>query len=237
MSEMEGKRILVTSAGVYMGPPIVKKFRDLGGEVMTSESPLLDQSSVDALVSEVGAIDILIANLAGTPQIAPVDEITDENWFALCDGLLHSLMRLLRAFLPQMKAQGAGKIVAITSASGIRTVPHIASYSTMRTAQNALIRTAAVEAAPHNVQINAIAQNYVASETYFPDELISNPAFLEQVKSVLPTGRVAPGEATADLAAFLASEKNTHIIGHCVPFSGGWDIQSNVGFDPNSLVR
>jgi 2-keto-3-deoxy-L-fuconate dehydrogenase len=235
MSTLNGKRVVVTCADIYMGPAVSERFRELGAEVLTSESSLLDQVNVDSLLEEAGEVDILIANLAGTPHIASVDEIEDDDWFTLCDRLLHPLMRLLRAFLPQMKARRAGKIVAITSAAGLRTVPEMASYSTMRAAQNSLIRTAAVEAAPFNVQINAIAQNYVASETYFPEELINNPEFIKQVSSVLPTQRIAAGSATADLAAFLASDANTHIVGHAVPFAGGWDVMSDFGWDPRAL--
>lgn len=222
MTEFQGKRVLVTYANRYMGPAAAMRFRELGADVIASESPLLDQQSADELVEQAGEVDILIANFAQTPRVSLAEDIKDEDWFALCDSLVHPLMRVVRAFLPQMKARRSGKIIGITSAAPLRAIPTAAAYSTMRGAQNAFIRTVGIEVAPYNVQVNAIGQNYVENDTYYPDELIRTDAFQQQLKALVPTQRVASGYETANLAAFLASEDNTHIVGQIIPFAGGW---------------
>jgi 2-keto-3-deoxy-L-fuconate dehydrogenase len=222
MFDMKGKKVVVTDAKDYMGPAMVKRFTELGAEVIACETLLRDQKSVDDLVARAGEIDILIANFNQTPRVSMAEDIKDEDWFLLCDSLVHPLMRVVRAFLPQMKARKSGKIVAVTSASALRAIPTASAYTTMRGAQNAFIQTVGGEVAPFNVQVNAIAQNYVENETYYPAAVIKTEEFQDQLKQIVPTQKVAAGSASADLAVYLASDSNVHIVGQVIPFAGGW---------------
>lgn len=88
-------------------------------------------------------------------------------------------MRLVRASAPLMIERRSGSIVAITSSSPLRRMrPHGISYVTARAAQNAFVRSAGHELAGHGVRLNAIAQNFVANETYYPPELMENERFM-----------------------------------------------------------
>lgn len=222
MSQLTGKKVVVTNATGFMGPAIVKRFRELGAEVYASGSRLQDQQSVDELVAEAVETDILIANFNQTPRVCYAEDIQDEDWFTLCNSFVHPLMRVVRAFLPQMKERRSGKIIGLQSAAPLRGIPTAASYCTMRGAQNAFIRAVGLEAAHYNVQVNAIAQNYVENDTYYPKELIHSEAFQEQLKTLVPTQKVADGVETAELAAYLASDYCTHMVGQVLPFAGGW---------------
>lgn len=91
-----------------------------------------------------------------------------------------------------------------------------------RGAQNSFVRTAGLEFAPANVQINAIAQNYVSNPVYYPDELVASTRFQKHLERNVPTRRIARQEEQAELALFLASDKSDFIVGQVMPFAGGW---------------
>lgn len=222
MMKFEGKTVLVTTANRYMGPAIVTRFAEEGANVIGSDDRLLDQASVNELAQSAGDIDILIANFAEPPRTAPVDKISDEDWFKLFDTLVHPLMRTVRAFSKGMKERGKGKIIAVTSAAPLRGIPNTAGYCAARGAQNAFIRAVGVELAKTNIQVNAIAQNYVSNDTYYPDEFVANEKFQAHLKEFVPTKKVADSEETAELALYLASDKCTHLVGQVIPFAGGW---------------
>lgn len=218
----ENKKVLVTTANRYMGPDVAKRFEEEGAKVIRSDNRLLDQNSVDELVAEVGDIDILIANFSEPPRSSSVDKIADEDWYILFDTLVHPLMRVSRAFATKMKAQGHGKIVAVTSAAPLRGIPNTSGYCAARGAQNAFVRAIGLELAKSNVQVNAIAQNYISNDTYYPDDFVENEKFKQHLNGFVPTKKVADGEETAELALYLASERCTHMVGQVVPFAGGW---------------
>lgn len=216
------KRVLITCTDQYMGPAIEALFRQEGAELTTSSDPLLDQSSVDALVSESGDLDVLVANLAEPPRSASVDRIDDNDWQVLFDKLVHPLMRIVRAVTPGMKERGGGKIVAVTSAAPLRGIPNNSAYCAARGAQNAFVRAAGLELAKFNIQFNAIAQNYVRNDTYYPESLFQNEKFLQNVQQFVPSKRVAESSETAEMALFLVSDGCSHLVGQIIPFAGGW---------------
>ena len=220
--KLENKKVLVTTANRYMGPAIATRFEEEGATVFRSDNRLLDQASVDEVAASVGDIDILIANFAEPPRTAPVDNISDDDWFLLFDTLVHPLMRSVRKFAENMKERKSGKIIAVTSAAPLRGIPNASGYCAARGAQNAFVRAVGLELAKVNVQVNAIAQNYVSNDTYYSDEFVKNEKFLEHLKIHVPTKKVADAEETAELALYLASDRCTHIVGQVIPFSGGW---------------
>jgi 2-keto-3-deoxy-L-fuconate dehydrogenase len=72
------------------------------------------------------------------------------------------------------------------------------------------------------VQINAIAQNYVENNTYFTEEMLADENLLARMKNAVPSGRLAKGSESAELALFLASDKSDFLVGQVIPFAGGW---------------
>ena len=91
-------------------------------------------------------------------------------------------------------------------------------YVTARGATNALTVSLAQELGRDNIQVNAIAPNYVESPTYFPPELVSDPATLAKMTRNIPLKRLGKPEEVAALVAFYASDKSDFITGHVVPF-------------------
>jgi 2-keto-3-deoxy-L-fuconate dehydrogenase len=205
-----------------MGPAIEALFSSEGAQLIADVSDLRQPAAVETLVRNAGAIDVLIANLAHPPCPASVERIEDGDWSSLFETLVDPLMRLIRAVAPAMIARKHGKIVAITSAAPLRGIPNHAAYCAARGAQNAFVRAAGLELAPHNVQLNAVAQNYVQNESYFPSELLTTERFQKHLTRNVPLGRAAHGWESAELALFLASGKSDFMVGQVVPFAGGW---------------
>ncbi len=80
----------------------------------------------------------------------------------------------------------------------------------------------APELAKFNIQVNAIAQNYVRNNTYYPDDLLEQDKFNKHLQQMVPSKRVAESRETAELALYLAGPHSTHMVGQILPFAGGW---------------
>ena len=225
-NRLENKTVLVTQATDYMGPAITKLFESEGALVSAVDGFVPFDESFETFAEPHKNADIVIANLAFDPTNSPVADITDEGWQRLFDVMVHPLMSIIRYFGPRMADRGFGKIVAVTSAAPLRGIAGSSAYCAARGAQNAFIKASGIEFAKHNVQINAVAQNYVSNPAYFPDELVESERFQKHLSRNVPIGRVARSEESAELALFLASDKSDFIVGQVVPFSGGWAINA-----------
>lgn len=219
---MAERTALITCVDRYMGKAIKEKFETQGIKVLTGEYPMASQEECEALVKSAGQVDILVANLAEPPMTGPVQNIDNSDWNKLFDSLVHPLMYLVRAAIPQMVERKSGKIIAITSAAPLRGIPNNAAYCAARGAQNGFIKAVGLELARSNIQVNAIAQNYINNNTYYPDDILDNEKFLDHVKRNVPTNQVGKAEETAELAAYLASENCKHMVGQLIPLAGGW---------------
>lgn len=222
-SRLLGRRVLVTSADTYMGPPIVELFRAEGAHVVADADPLTAPEAPAELVARSEPLDIVIANLDLPAYGAKAVDIDDDAWFAGFDTMVHPLMRLVRAVAPAMIEAGSGSIVAITSSSPLRRMsPQAISYVTARGAQNAFVRSAGHDLARHGVRLNAIAQNFVKNDTYYPPTIQTNERFIAKMNQEVPARRLGEPSETAELALFLASEASSFIYGQIVSQDGGW---------------
>ena len=101
----------------------------------------------------------------------------------------------------------------------------VTEQSAARGAQLAYAQALGVEVAPHNVQVNLIAQNFVDNPTYFPPEVQANPRFQERLKREVPLGRLVGAEEDAEFAAYLCSAGADCFVGQVFPISGGWAMR------------
>ena len=166
--------------------------------------------------------DVLIANLAISAPTTPAAEVTNSEWGNVFNALVHPLPRLVRAVLPQMMARASGKIIVIGSASALRGMKLTSTYSAARGAQIAYVQALGVEVAKHNIQVNAIAQNFVDNPSYFPEEIQANPKFQDRLKREVPLGRLVSASEDASFVAYLCSEAANCFVGQVFPVCGGW---------------
>ncbi|MEO7253797.1 MAG: SDR family NAD(P)-dependent oxidoreductase, partial [Casimicrobium sp.] len=132
---LTGKRILVTQADEFMGPMLCEVLAEHGADVIRSTVPLIASGAADAVVRDVGAIDILIANLAYAAPTSLAVEATDAEWTETFAALVDPLPRLFRAILPMMIERRSGKILVMGSASALRGMKRASTYSAARGAQ------------------------------------------------------------------------------------------------------
>jgi 2-keto-3-deoxy-L-fuconate dehydrogenase len=201
-----GKRALITHADAFMGP------------ALCADAPT-------AIVAKAGHIDILVANLAIQAPTTTATDVSENEWNDTFAALVHPLPRLFRAVLPSMIERRAGKILVMGSASALRGMKRASTYSAARGAQLAYVQSVGVEVAIHNVQVNAVAQNFVDNPTYFPPDVQANPKFQERLKREVPLGRLVSADEDAEFAAYLCSEAANCFVGQVFPVCGGWVVR------------
>jgi 2-keto-3-deoxy-L-fuconate dehydrogenase len=225
MLNLSNKRILVTQANDFMGPAICDELRASGADVIADDRMPAAPQDARAIIDQAGQFDALVINLALPAPSTPVSQIDEDEWQYVFDVMVHPLPRLVRAAIPVMKTRGGGKIIVMGSASALRGMKRTASYSAARGAQLAYVQAAGVELAQDNIQLNAIAQNFVENPTYFPPEVQADPRFQARLKREVPLGRLVKAEEDAKFVAYLCSEAANCFVGQVFPMSGGWAVR------------
>ncbi len=229
---LKEKVIVITHADHFVGPVTSQVLASHGATVICHGGGAQEgvhhaqAQSPEDLIAEVieahGRIDALICNDAFPAERAPVDEAAPEQMRNALEALVEWPFRLIGQTIPHMKAAGKGKIIMVTSAAPIRGLANYAIYATARGAGNSMVKSLSLELARHNIQINAIAPNYIENPTYFPPELLANETAMAKMLSNIPAKRLGKPEEVAETIAFFASEKCGYITGHVLPISGGW---------------
>jgi len=219
---LRDKRVLVTQAGEFMGPVLCEVLAALGATVVADTRSLVNPDAPAAALAEAGLIDVLIANLALPAPQTEATAVTEQEWQDTFAALVDPLPRLCKAALPAMIARRRGKVVVMGSATALRGQRRTSTYSAARGAQLAWVRAVGAEVAPHNVQVNLIAQNFVENPMYYPAEVQALEAFQQRLKREVPAGRLATPQEDALFAVFLASSEVNFIAGQGIAFSGGW---------------
>lgn len=219
---LTGRRILITQADDFMGPTLCEVLAEHGADIVASRAPLSEPTAPASIVASAGPIDVLIANLALPAPSTPALEVSDTEWREVFAALVDPLPRLLQAVLPGMVERGRGKVIVIGSASALRGMRRASTYSAARGAQLSYVQAVGVEFAHQNIQVNAIAQNFVDNPTYFPAEVQVNPRFQERLKREVPLGRLVSAREDAEFVAYLCSEAANCFVGQVFPVCGGW---------------
>lgn len=219
------RRVLITQATEFMGPVLCEVFAEQGAGVIASAEPLAPPAAAASVVQDAGEFDVLVANLAHLAPTTPATEVGEQEWRDVFAALVDPLPRLVAAAAPAMLRRRAGKILVIGSAAALRGMKRASTYSAARGAQLAYVQAVGVEFAPHNVQVNAIAQNFVDNPTYFPAEVQANPRFQERLAREVPLGRLVSAREDALFAAYLCSRAADCFVGQVFPLSGGWAVR------------
>ena len=216
------KRALITHADKFMGPVLCEVFREKGAEVIGDTQSLVESKEVAQVIHDAGVLDILVVNLAIAAPATPAVEVTDKEWQDTFAALVNPLPQLCRAVLPQMIERQSGKILVMGSASALRGMKRTSTYSAARAAQLGYVQAVGVEVARHNIQVNAIAQNFVDNDLYFPPQIQKDERFKARLQREVPLGRLVSAKEDAEFAAYLCSDSADCFVGQVFPVSGGW---------------
>ena len=166
-------------------------------------------------LAEHGHIDALINN-AGLGGTANIVDMTDEQWHTVLDVTLTGTFRCMRAALRHMMTRGAGSIVNNASVLGWRAQAGQAHYAAAKAGVMALTRSAAVEAAPGGVRVNAVAPS-LAMHPFL--EKVTSKELLAELTQREAFGRAAEPWEVANVMVFLASDYASYMTGEIVSVS------------------
>ena len=173
------------------------------------------QAMVDGTIEAHGRLDVLVNN-AGLGGTADLVDMTDEQWDRVLDITLTGTMRCMRATLRHMYAAGAGVIVNNASVLGWRAQAGQAHYAAAKAGVMALTRSAAIEAAPHGVRVNAVAPS-LAMHAFLAK--VTTDELLDELTQREAFGRAAEPWEIATVIAFIASDYSTYMTGEVVSVS------------------
>lgn len=173
------------------------------------------QELVDRVVTECGRVDVVVNN-AGILRDRLVWKLTDEDWDDVLDVHLGGTFRLTRAVVPHMRQHGFGRVINVTSYTGLHGNTGQANYAAAKAGIVGFTKTTAKELAPFGITVNAISPN---AET----RMIASipPEKRAELEAGIPMRRFADASEMAAATAFLASEEAGYITGVVLPVDGG----------------
>lgn len=242
---LEGKSVLVTAAaGTGIGFACAKRCAEEGARVTISDiherrlgeaadsleqstgvrptsilCNVTDEAAVQHLFNEANkannGIDVVVNNagLGGTAELA---DMSDEQWHNVIDVTLNGTMRCTRAAIRHMQTQGGGVIINNASVIGWRAQKGQSHYAAAKAGVMALTRCSALEAAPFNIRINAVAPS-LAMHPHLSK--VTSDELLAQLTAQEAFGRAAEPWEVANVIVFLASEYSSYMTGEIVSVS------------------
>jgi 2-deoxy-D-gluconate 3-dehydrogenase len=193
-----------------------------GRRVLVVPTDVALYTEVDALiqrtVGELGRLDVVVNN-AGVAKVAPLVEMTSEDWRRMLDVNLTGVFNGCRAAAPHLIAQKSGKVINVASVLGQVGLPGYTIYGATKGGVIALTRALGVEWARHNVQVNAIAPGWF--ETDMTHEAFANPRINERLTRDIPARRIGRPEEIGPLAVYLASASSDFMTGQTLFLDGG----------------
>ncbi|AZI87902.1 2-dehydro-3-deoxy-D-gluconate 5-dehydrogenase KduD [Kosakonia sp. CCTCC M2018092] len=177
-------------------------------------------SIVDEAVAKMGHLDILINN-AGTIRRCDAIDFSEKDWDEVMDLNLKSLFFLSQAVARQFIAQrSGGKIINIASMLSYQGGIRVPSYTASKSGVMGLTRLLANEWAKHNINVNAIAPGYMATNN--TQQLREDAERNQEILDRIPAGRWGTPEDLQGAAVFLASSAADYINGYTLAVDGGW---------------
>jgi NAD(P)-dependent dehydrogenase (short-subunit alcohol dehydrogenase family) len=206
----------------FVDPDAARNFetRHGGAVALKGQTPA---AIADELIATGASPDAVIHNDVHPNTPRPIGEIPTELLQAAFDALLRFPFELTQRLLPAVKAKGGGRFVFVTSARCRQPEPGFAVATTIRAATTAFALALAREGAPHGIQVNVVAPNYLYSEAYYPRaRFVDDPAGRAQIAAKVPMGRLGTPEEIGELVGFLASGRSPFVTGQVIDFTGGW---------------
>jgi len=191
--------------------------RALQRDLSTTEAA---QQLVSSAISAFGRLDILVANHGiWAPEDAPIDRMSDEQWHRTIAVNLDSVFSLVKHSVAQMKKQGGGHIVLVSSTAGQRGEAFHCDYAASKGALISMVKGLSTELARDHIYINAVAPGWV--DTDMSASVLSDPSTRDKIFRGIPLGRVGTPDEVAGPILFLCTPYAGFITGEVFNVNGG----------------
>jgi 3-oxoacyl-[acyl-carrier protein] reductase len=230
----EGCKVAISARGKEALDQAAKEIKGRGAECLGVQADMAVPSDVEKLVKSTidafGRVDMLVNNVGGSKGPTTFSDVTDEDWKGVLDLNLFAAIRASRLVIPQMKKQGGGVIIIISSiygreGAGIKigdAIVGAATYNAAKASEISLAKSLAKELAPFNIRVNSVCPGSVI----FPGggwqrRKDADPQNIANfVGREMPLGRFGRPEEIANVVVFLCSEKASLVTGACINVDG-----------------
>jgi 3-oxoacyl-[acyl-carrier protein] reductase len=217
----QGMKVTMVSRSADQGAPAMAELQSAGihCQWVTANLARLEdaQRVLDAAIDAFGAVDVLVNNAAAKGS-KPFLQLAPDSYAASFEDNVRIVYGLSRAVARHLVERGAGgAIVHMSSVGGQRAHWGTVGYDASKGAIESLTRAMAIELAPHNIRVNAVAPGWIPPRAVFQ----RCPDLIRGKSKLIPAGRPGTCEDVAALVAFLASDAATYIVGQVIHIDGG----------------
>ena len=253
-NEYSGKVALVTGGAAGIGRAIVELWCEHGGSAVLTD---LDQKAAEQAAEEITsrggdvmplALDVTdleqvnqvvpallerysgintLFNVVGNNSMRTVEEATDEEWQFIIDTNLMSVFRISKVVIPELRKQGGGAIINVSSIAGVLAENRCSAYSASKGAVITLTKNMAMDFAKDHIRVNCICPG----GTYTPrirGYMEANPGHEKIMTDLCSLGRMAEPEEIARPALFLASDDASFVTGSALMVDGGYSAGKHI---------
>lgn len=221
----EGRAVGVLGLQAANTQAVARAITDAGGRAVAVQADVADREQVEAAVTEVrnalGPVTILVNN-AGIEEFTPFEQIGEAAWDRIMDVNLKGTYHATQAVLPDMLAEGWGRIVNLTALGAQIGAANMVHYTASKGGVTAMTRSLAVELGPRGITVNAIAPGFIL--TPMAQRAIDGDLFpvpYEEIVATYPIPRVGRPDEAAAAIAFFASDEAGYITGQTLGVNGG----------------
>ncbi|HKL17293.1 MAG TPA: 3-oxoacyl-ACP reductase family protein [Patescibacteria group bacterium] len=222
----KGASVVVSDINLEEQKQVVEEIKELGQKALAIKADVTSREEVENMVQKTidkfGRIDILVNN-AGISGLKPFQDITEEDWDKVLDINLKGNFLCTKAVSKHMIKQESGKIISIASIAGKVGFRNASAYCASKAGIVNLTKELALELAPKNINVNAIAPGII--KTKMTEDMLEDENQKKALMQSIPLNRAGGPEEIGKAAAFLASNDADYITGHTLVIDGGWLAQ------------
>ncbi len=227
----QGARVVVSDVNGQSGEETVAGIKATGGDASFIRCDVADPAAVDAMFDEIislfGRLDHAVNNAGIDPEMPAEPRWDLEEFDRIYSINVRGVFSCMRREIPQMRAQGGGTIVNLSSFAGIAGVPTKPIYNSSKHAVLGMTRSAGLQYARFNVRVNAVCPGAVDTAMLAPS-IEAIPGGAAAMNALNPARRMADPTEIADAILWLSSDHARYVVGHPMVVDGG----QSVGLSP-----